>query len=82
MSKAKHDLSRLSDEYRRAYERGWRYSASETAQLDHLDSIGAPDAAYDGYLDQGSAREKWHLAFCSGCDEHKPHVPPVDRVTS
>lgn len=70
-------LSTLSPQYRTDYERGWRYSASQTATLDHLDSIDASDAMRDGYHDrasQGPGRVKWHLAFCEtdgGCDEHR-----------
>lgn len=61
---------RADSEYRRWYERGWRYSSRGTATLDHGDAIGAPDAWYDGYLDLAGGREKWHLATCSGCPEH------------
>lgn len=52
-------------EYRRDYERGWRYSDRETATLDHLDAKGASVAEYDGYLDKACGREKWHLRDCS-----------------
>jgi hypothetical protein len=63
----------LSPEYKRWYNKGWRYSSSSAATLDHGDSIGAPDAWYDGYLDLAAGREKWHLAHCQtngGCPEH------------
>lgn len=53
-------------EYRRWYERGWRYSrTSMSASLDHGDGLGAPDAWYDGYLDAAAGREKWHRLHCA-----------------
>jgi hypothetical protein len=71
------DLARLDPEYKRWYNKGWRYSASGSASvsLDHGDAMGAPDAWEDGYLDYAAGREKWHLAFCRGCPEH--HRPPA-----
>lgn len=60
-----------SPEYRRNYNRGWRYSQSPSATLDHLDAKGASDAEYDGYLDYAAGREKWHLLKCDGlCGEN------------
>lgn len=68
-------LRTLDPEYKRWYNKGWRYSASAAAQgLEHGDGMNAPDAWYDGYLDLGAGREKWHLAFCRGCPEHPPAV--------
>jgi len=58
------------NEYRSWYEKGWRYSGRPSATLDHGDSNGYPDAWYDGYLDRAAGRDKWHLATCTGCDEH------------
>ena len=55
-------------DYRKWYERGWRYSHRETATLDHGDSMGYPDAWYDGYHDWASGREKWHFLNCDGSD--------------
>jgi hypothetical protein len=61
----------MTDEYRRWYERGWRYSStSPNATLEHGDRMNAPDAWYDGYLDAAAGREKWHLANCHGCEDH------------
>lgn len=61
-------------EYRRWYERGWRYSSSAPqGGLDYGDSMGAPDAWYDGYLD-ADGRDKWHTYYCrqtGGCEEHQ-----------
>ena len=58
-------------DYRHWYARGWRYSSRETATLDRGDSIGAPEAWYDGYLDYATGREKWHYADCDGsCGRH------------
>ena len=54
-------------EYRYWYNRGWRYSNSETCQgLDHLDVIHAPDAMYDGYMDAAAGRDKWHTRTVDG----------------
>ena len=53
-----------SPAYRYWYERGWRYSMSDGATLDHVDSIGAPEAMYDGYMDRGIGRAKWHSLRC------------------
>ena len=70
-------LRALSPAYRAEYEAGWRYSGTETANLDHAYAIGASDAWQDGYHDrasQGPGRVKWHLAFCradGGCPEHR-----------
>lgn len=66
----KKQLAQLDPEYKRWYNRGWRYSSSDSGStsLDHLDSIGAPNAAYDGYFDFGNCRAKWHTAFCGGID--------------
>jgi hypothetical protein len=55
-------------EYRRDYDRGWRYSGRPGATLDHGDEIRAPDAWYDGYLDRGAGREKWHRLHCANHD--------------
>lgn len=65
-------LRALSGEYKRWYNKGWRYSGSGSGSvsLDYGDAMNAPDAWYDGYLDMGAGREKWHLAFCRGCPEH------------
>jgi hypothetical protein len=52
------------ESYRADYTWGWRYSARPTATLDHLDSINATDAAYDGYMDRACNREKWHFLYC------------------
>jgi hypothetical protein len=60
--------------YRSRYERGWRYSGRAGATLDHLDATRAPEAAYDGYLDRAAGREKWHLAWCTGCPDHGPRA--------
>lgn len=64
-----------SAEYRRDYNRGWRYSSTSLdPTLDHGDARGEPDAWYDGYLDAAAGREKWHTFSCrlaGGCDEHK-----------
>ena len=51
-------------EYRKAYNRGWRYSHRDTASLEHGDFNGEPNAWYDGYLDYATAREKWHTLRC------------------
>jgi hypothetical protein len=48
-----------NDEYRRWYNKGWRYSNSASPSLEHLDATGAPDAAYDGYEDAAAGRRKW-----------------------
>jgi hypothetical protein len=50
-------------EYRRWYDRGWRYSARPSCSLDYGDSIGAPGAWYDGYLDRATDGEKWHSYY-------------------
>lgn len=55
--------------YRRWYERGWRYSGTENANLDFVPrelSTFSPeyDAWLDGYMDLAVGREKWHLAHC------------------
>jgi hypothetical protein len=60
----------MDADYKHWYAKGWRYSVSPTATLDHLDAIRAPDAMYDGYLDRAAGREKWHLPNCHGCAEH------------
>lgn len=53
--------------YKADYARGWRYSSNGAAGgLDHLDSKRARDAEYDGYLDAGAGREKWHFMHCDG----------------
>lgn len=68
----------LPEDYRRDYERGWRYSNSGLTgnpSLDHLDAKGASEAEYDGYLDAAASREKWHLAFCDNCPEHQGRIP-------
>lgn len=63
-----------SPEYRQHYNWGWRYSGSESATLDYVDSkygIGRKpgyDAALDGYLDRGASRDKWHLLRCPDHD--------------
>lgn len=55
--------------YKTDYERGWRYSTRSLAPtLDHLDSKRARDAEYDGYLDAGAGRAKWHLLHCPDHD--------------
>lgn len=59
--------------YRDDYERGWRYSHSSTATLDHLDAKRASDAEQDGYLDFATGREKWHLAWCRDGAGACPH---------
>ena len=52
-------------EYRAAYNRGWRASATTTGgALDRADARREPDAWYDGYLDHAAGREKWHLLHC------------------
>lgn len=55
-------------EYRAAYNIGWRYSARETATLDHVDSRYRLDPRYnailDGYLDYAAGRARWHLLRC------------------
>ena len=63
-------LSTLDPEYKRWYSKGWRYSASPSANLDCATAAIAPDAWYDGYLDFAASRTKWHLAFCRGCPDH------------
>jgi hypothetical protein len=68
-------LSDIPEDYRAAYERGWRYSARPGATLEHLDDTRAPEATYDGYLDYAAGREKWHLARCADCPEHPGHRP-------
>ncbi len=62
--------------YTRDYNRGWRYSQSPSATLDHADAIGASDAWLDGYSDLAAAREKWHTYYCrlvggTDCPEHQ-----------
>jgi hypothetical protein len=52
-------IARQAEQYRQDYNRGWRYSHSPTANLDHLDDTGASNAVYDGYLDYAAGREKW-----------------------
>jgi hypothetical protein len=54
----------MTPEYKRAYERGWRYSGTETATLDYGDESHQPEPWYDGYLDRAAGRAKWHLATC------------------
>ncbi len=56
-------LRRTTAQYRKDYDRGWRYSHSETATLDHGDSNHESDAWYDGYLDWAAGRSKWTLAM-------------------
>jgi hypothetical protein len=51
-------------EYRKDYRKGWRYSGSEGATLDHADAIRASDAWVDGYLDLAAGRQKWHRLNC------------------
>lgn len=53
-----------SPEYRADYNKGWRYSGSESASLDHADRIRASDAWIDGYMDYAAGRPKWHLRDC------------------
>jgi len=55
-----------SPEYRRSYNRGWRYSRSGTGTLDFADSRGYSndDAWMDGYLDAAAGRAKWHMVTC------------------
>lgn len=48
-----------NDFYRRWYTKGWAYSHRGTATLDHGDSMGYPDAWYDGYMDYAVGRDKW-----------------------
>ncbi len=69
--------SQIPADYRRDYERGWRYSHRDTATLDHLDAKRASDAEQDGYIDFATGREKWHLAWCTGCYEHGPRQAPA-----
>lgn len=51
--------------YRKAYNRGWK-SANTYGSLDRADADGrSSDVAWmDGYLDNATGREKWHLLFC------------------
>ena len=69
-------LRALSGEYKRWYNKGWRYSASPSASLDCDAAQTAPDAWHDGYLDYAAGREKWHLAFCRGCPQHPGRLMP------
>lgn len=65
--------------YRRDYERGWRYSTtSPDPTLDHLDRKGAPDAEYDGYMDAGCGRRKWHLLHCPDHDNCPGDLPVTE----
>ena len=57
-------------EYRKAYERGWRYSHRDSATIEHGDRTEQPDAWYDGYLDYACGREKWHSLKCPRTDTH------------
>lgn len=57
-------LEKNTPQYRSDYERGWRYSQTDVCSLDHLDRTGAPDAAYDGYMDFATDRPKWHSLIC------------------
>jgi hypothetical protein len=73
--------STVSPEYRAAYEKGWRSSAS-TAELDdaedrYLRRYGKAqiEAWTDGWYDMAAGREKWHLTNCTGCEEHPQ--PPI-----
>ena len=74
------DLARLDPEYKRWYNKGWRYSASPNANLDCAAAQTAPNAWYDGYQDYAASREKWHLAFCRGCVEHEQRDPAGSRA--
>ena len=58
-------------EYAKAYEKGWRHSATANASLDNPANTGGPAgwAWEDGYLDYAVDRPKWHRATCT-LDEH------------
>jgi hypothetical protein len=59
----------MTDEYRKAYERGWRTSMRMAdGALERADDRNEPDAWYDGYHDAAAGREKWHLATCTDHD--------------
>ena len=70
--------------YRKAYNRGWRHSATSRHSLDnnpypwvpkadpsntaHTVANGLNNAWEDGYLDYAAGREKWHLLHCEDHD--------------
>lgn len=62
----------IPDKYKERYNKGWAIS-NRDANLESLDRSGAGEEAYDGYLDNASGREKWHMYHCrlnGGCEEH------------
>jgi len=56
----------MDKQYRKDYNRGWRYSETANANLDTADSKGWTDsnAWMDGYLDLAAGRDKWHTPNC------------------
>lgn len=53
-------------DYKRMYNKGWRRSERVGSIPD---SANAEDDAWmDGYLDNATGREKWHLLFCPDHD--------------
>lgn len=56
----------MEKEYRKQYEKGWRYSNSANPTLDYADRRGLTkiDAWVDGYMDAAAGREKWHIPNC------------------
>jgi hypothetical protein len=65
-------MSKLADipaDYRKEYERGWaasqRYSRNaDPGARSPLDNPYHNDDWIDGYMDQSTGREKWHMFRC------------------
>ena len=59
------EAMRMDSEYKKHYNRGW-YSSQRPngAGLDGADSRNEPESWYDGYLDYGAGRNKWHIPNC------------------
>lgn len=58
-------MTTLTAQYRKDYNRGWRYSA-RVCTLDAADADGRSgnDAWMDGYLDYAAGREQYHIPNC------------------
>lgn len=53
------DIEPGTPEYKKDYNKGWRYSQRPNANLDHADAIDASHAWLDGYMDYACGRPKW-----------------------